>query len=151
MIRNVIINSKDTGIFVFFFSHHLLLFVGPCRDHPRRQKLCAIVQKKGLCKKLTRKERRVCPVTCGLCIGLFIASLPVHSFCTDNQLMCKHAVLGKHQLYGLPVQNRVCSYCCCCGARCSSMIERLLMLRWVDRLILHGGPIELFLIPASAV
>ena len=28
--------------------------------------------------------------------------------------------------------------------------ERSLMVRWVVRLILHGGPIELFLVPASA-
>ena len=34
--------------------------------------------------------------------------------------------------------------CQCFGVRCSSMV------RWVSGLILHGGPIELLLIPASA-
>ena len=29
------------------------------------------------------------------------------------------------------------------------MVECLLMVQWVIRLIHHGGPIELFLIPAS--
>ena len=28
--------------------------------------------------------------------------------------------------------------------------ERFLMVQWVVGLILHGGPIELFLVPASA-
>ena len=32
----------------------------------------------------------------------------------------------------------------------SSEVERSLMVRWVIGSILHGGPIELFLIPASA-
>ena len=30
------------------------------------------------------------------------------------------------------------------------MIERLVMVRWVVKSILHGGPNELFLIPSSA-
>ena len=34
--------------------------------------------------------------------------------------------------------------------RYSSMVERSLMVRWVHGLNLHGVPIELFLIPASA-
>ena len=34
------------------------------------------------------------------------------------------------------------------GARCRSVVEHLLMVHWVVRLILHGGPTELFLIPA---
>ena len=37
------------------------------------------------------------------------------------------------------------------GARCSSVIERSLLVRWVIGSILHGGPIELFLVPASAL
>ena len=36
------------------------------------------------------------------------------------------------------------------GAGRSSEVERLLMVRWIVGSILHGGPIELFLIPASA-
>ena len=32
------------------------------------------------------------------------------------------------------------------GARCSSMVEHLLMAQWVVRSIPHGGPIKLFLI-----
>ena len=32
----------------------------------------------------------------------------------------------------------------------SSLVERLLMVRWVVGWIPHGGPIELFLISASA-
>ena len=40
------------------------------------------------------------------------------------------------------------------GARCSSVVRAFahgswLMVRWIVGLILHGGPIELFLIPAS--
>ena len=31
------------------------------------------------------------------------------------------------------------------------MVERPLMVQWVVRSIPHGGPIELFLIPASAM
>ena len=31
-----------------------------------------------------------------------------------------------------------------------SMVEHLLMVQWVVRSILHEGPIELFLVPASA-
>ena len=34
-------------------------------------------------------------------------------------------------------------------ARCSSMVEHPLMMRWVVGSILHGGPFELFLVPAS--
>ena len=34
------------------------------------------------------------------------------------------------------------------GSRCSSVVERLIMVQWVIRSIPHGGPIELF--PASA-
>ena len=33
-------------------------------------------------------------------------------------------------------------------ARCSSVLERSLMVQWVVRSILHGGPIELFLVPS---
>ena len=36
------------------------------------------------------------------------------------------------------------------GAGRSSEVERSLMVRWVVRSIFHDGPIELFLIPASA-
>ena len=36
------------------------------------------------------------------------------------------------------------------GARCSSVVRALAMLRWFVRSIFHGGPIELFLVPASA-
>ena len=36
------------------------------------------------------------------------------------------------------------------GARCSSEVKRSLMVRWVVGSILHGGPILLFLGPASA-
>ena len=36
------------------------------------------------------------------------------------------------------------------GVRSSSVVECLLMVRWVIGLILHGGLIELFLVPASA-
>ena len=35
------------------------------------------------------------------------------------------------------------------GARCSSVVRAFLMVRWVVGSILHGGPIELFLVPAS--
>ena len=35
------------------------------------------------------------------------------------------------------------------GVRCSSVV-RAFMVRWVIGSILHGGPIELFLVPASA-
>ena len=35
-------------------------------------------------------------------------------------------------------------------ARCTSVVERSLMVRWVVGLIIHGGPIELFLVPANA-
>ena len=31
------------------------------------------------------------------------------------------------------------------------MVERLLVVQWVVGLILHGGPIDLFLLPASAM
>ena len=33
----------------------------------------------------------------------------------------------------------------------SSVVKRPLMVRWVVESILHGGPIELFLVPASAL
>ena len=36
------------------------------------------------------------------------------------------------------------------GARCSSVVERLFMVRWVIGSIPHSGPIELFHVPASA-
>ena len=36
------------------------------------------------------------------------------------------------------------------GARCSSMVEHPIMVRWVFRSIPHGGLIDLFLVPASA-
>ena len=36
------------------------------------------------------------------------------------------------------------------SARCGSVLERSLMVRWVIGSILHGGTIELFLVPASA-
>ena len=35
------------------------------------------------------------------------------------------------------------------GARCSFVVERALMMRWVTGLIPHDGPIELFLVPAT--
>ena len=35
------------------------------------------------------------------------------------------------------------------GARCSFMVEHPLMVQWVNGLIPHSGPIELFLVPAS--
>ena len=35
------------------------------------------------------------------------------------------------------------------GARCSSVVERPLMMRWVVGSILHGGSIDLFLVPPS--
>ena len=35
------------------------------------------------------------------------------------------------------------------GANCSSMVERPLVMRWVNGSIRHGGPIELFLILTS--
>ena len=38
----------------------------------------------------------------------------------------------------------------CPGARDSSVVEHSLMVRWVVRSILHGEPIDLFLVPASA-
>ena len=38
----------------------------------------------------------------------------------------------------------------CKGARCSSEVERSLMVQWVIGSILHGGPIELSFVPASA-
>ena len=34
------------------------------------------------------------------------------------------------------------------GVRCRSVVERLLMVQWVIRSILHGGPIELFFVEA---
>ena len=34
-------------------------------------------------------------------------------------------------------------------ARCRSVVEHLLMVRWVIGLIPHGGPTELFLFPAD--
>ena len=36
------------------------------------------------------------------------------------------------------------------GARCSSMVRAFTHGVWVVRSILRGGPIELFLVPASA-
>ena len=36
------------------------------------------------------------------------------------------------------------------GARCSSVVRAFVMVRWVVVSILHGGPIDLFLVPASA-
>ena len=33
-------------------------------------------------------------------------------------------------------------------AKRSSVVERLIMVRWVVGLIPHGGPIELFVVPA---
>ena len=36
------------------------------------------------------------------------------------------------------------------GARCSSVVERSFVVRWVVGSIPHGGPTELFLIPPSA-
>ena len=36
------------------------------------------------------------------------------------------------------------------GARCSSVVARTLIVRWVDRSIPYGGPTELFIVPASA-
>ena len=36
------------------------------------------------------------------------------------------------------------------GARCSSVVERQIMVRWVIGTIPYGGPIELFLIPTCA-
>ena len=36
------------------------------------------------------------------------------------------------------------------GARCSSVVESLFMVSGGIGLIPHGGPIELFLVPASA-
>ena len=36
------------------------------------------------------------------------------------------------------------------GARCSNVVESLLMVQWVVGLIPSGVPIELFLVPASA-
>ena len=35
------------------------------------------------------------------------------------------------------------------GARCSFVVEHPLEVHWVVGSILHGGPIELFLVPAS--
>ena len=37
-----------------------------------------------------------------------------------------------------------------CGARCSSVVERPLMVRWFVGSIHHGEPIQLFLVSASA-
>ena len=42
------------------------------------------------------------------------------------------------------------SVCLCLGARCSSVVECPLVVRWVVGSILHGGPIEKFLVAASA-
>ena len=42
-----------------------------------------------------------------------------------------------------------CFYINILGAKCSSMVERLLMVLWVVGLIPHGGPIEL--VPANAI
>ena len=35
------------------------------------------------------------------------------------------------------------------GARCSYVVERPLMVQWIDGSIPYGGPTELFLVPAS--
>ena len=35
------------------------------------------------------------------------------------------------------------------GARCSSVVERPLVVQWVVGLFLHGGPIEIVLVPTS--
>ena len=35
------------------------------------------------------------------------------------------------------------------GSRCSYVVERVLMVRWVVESIPHSGPIELFFVPAS--
>ena len=40
---------------------------------------------------------------------------------------------------------------CVLITRCSSMVEHLLMVQWFTGLIPRGGPVELFLIPVSAV
>ena len=50
-------------------------------------------------------------------------------------------------LFSLPLC--VCVCVCLCHPD-SVVVERLLMVRWVIGSILHGGPIELFLIPVSA-
>ena len=46
----------------------------------------------------------------------------------------------------------VCMYVCmyaCKGAKCSFEVKRPLKVRWVVVSILHGGPAELFLVPAT--
>ena len=42
------------------------------------------------------------------------------------------------------------SVCLCLGARCSFVVERPLVVRWVVESILYGGPIELFLVQTGA-
>ena len=51
-------------------------------------------------------------------------------------------------LFGILILNIVIF--CVMGARCSSVVECLLMVQWVFGSISHGEPIGLFLIPANA-
>ena len=43
----------------------------------------------------------------------------------------------------------IMSVCVYSEVRCSSLVEHPLMVQWVIRSIPHGGPTELFLVPAS--
>ena len=65
-------------------------------------------------------------------------SLNLHSFINELWYIRIHLMAQIHDFSPLK------------GARCSSMVQYALMVRWVFGSITHGGPIELFLIPASA-
>ena len=71
------------------------------------------------------------------CIHSYIHSF-IHSF---HSFIHAFILSFIHSLIHLFIHLRV---------RSTSVVECLLMVRWIVRSIPHGGPIELFLIPASA-
>ena len=63
-------------------------------------------------------------------------------------LRSKHALLGTHLMDSMLVVY-ICQMLVR-KERLTSMVEHLLMVRWVIGSIPHGGPVQLFPIPASA-
>ena len=74
----------------------------------------------------------------------------LHDWCNKGRGVCYTACRMVHIKDPL-LANRQCVFSLAVGAGRSSEVERSLMVRWVVGSILHGGgPIELFLVPASA-
>ena len=69
-----------------------------------------------------------------------------HSLCYTSRGALAGMIIGRVPSDGQSVTDQQQS-----RARCSSMVDHLITVQLVIRLILHGGPIELFLILASAV